>query len=282
MKITYKLAAALAGVSVLLSSCVVADGGYGSFGVAASGNGYSASVAWSNASYDANGFPIFGYSYGRPVYGYTAAGAAVFTFAALTALCFVPHWGPAPWYRGSWHYPPRIHRVATPPHYPHGHMPHIRPQGGMNAPIHHARPSSPLRPNSRPQGPAWAGHPQHAVNKPTVNRPVNRPNMAPHKPAGFNGGNMGAVHKPVHQNNMPTARPGGTVGHIRNGQGAQVPHPSVQQHRPNVPHTAMPHASMPNRASGSGVTNASGAARPTLHRGGIPGASGSHHNGHRR
>ena len=114
MKIAHISIAALAGVSLLCTSCVVGPyDGYGTFSY--STNGYSSTVAWTSASYDANGFPIYGYSYGRPVYGYTATGAAIFTIGALTALCFVPDWGPAPWYRGHWHYPPHIHRAPGPP-----------------------------------------------------------------------------------------------------------------------------------------------------------------------
>ena len=156
MKIPHISIAALAGTALLLSSCVVTPvDGYGSFTY--STNGYSAgvSVGWTSASYDANGFPIYGYSYGRPVYGYTAAGAAIFSIAALTALCFVPDWGPAPWYCGHWHYPPHIHRVSCPPRYSHGHHPGHRPSGGAHG--HHSPPppwwrTQALTPCS---GPAW-------------------------------------------------------------------------------------------------------------------------------
>ncbi|MDO5473395.1 MAG: hypothetical protein Q4F35_08675, partial [Akkermansia sp.] len=134
MNIKHISVAGIAGISLLCSSCVVGPyDGYGTFTY--STNGHSSSVAWTSASYDANGFPIYGYSYGRPVYGYTADGAAIFTIAALTALCFVPDWGPAPWYHGHWHYPHHIHRVSKPPRYAHGHHPHIRPHG---APHHHS------------------------------------------------------------------------------------------------------------------------------------------------
>ena len=135
MKLRYVSIATVAAASLLLSSCYYGQAdGYGTFTY--STNGYSSSAAWTNASYDANGFPIFGYYYGRPVYGYTEAGVAIFTIAALTALCFVPHWHPAPWYHGHWHYPAHIHRVAAPPHCPPHHHPGVRPAGGINAPIH--------------------------------------------------------------------------------------------------------------------------------------------------
>lgn len=119
--------------AVFLSSCVYEVPVY------RGGAAYSYSSAapvWTEASYDANGFPIFGYYGGRPVYGYTAEGVAVFTFAALTAACLVPLWAPAPWYHGHWHYPHHIHRVSAPVRFPHDHCPAMRPHGGLNAPIH--------------------------------------------------------------------------------------------------------------------------------------------------
>ena len=139
MKIRYITMALLAGSSVICSSCVVPASGYATY--TSPGGQISTGVAWTNASYDADGFPIFGYSYGRPVYGYTASGAAIFTIAALTALCFVPHWSPATWYHGHYHYPVGIHRCAAPPRFPSGHRPAVRPPSGIKppaAPAHRA------------------------------------------------------------------------------------------------------------------------------------------------
>ncbi len=151
MKIPHATLALLTGVSVICSSCVVPDSGYVSYAAPGSVN---AGAAWTNASYDANGFPIFGYSYGRPVYGYTAAGTAIFTIAALTALCFVPHWSPAWWYHGPYHYPHGIHRVPAPPAFPRGHHPNMRPPGGTMPP---PRPSV-----SHPKHPGVNGFPRPA------------------------------------------------------------------------------------------------------------------------
>lgn len=130
MKIPYASMALIAGVSVICSSCAPSSA-YVTYRVP---GGVSAGMEWTNASYDSDGFPIFGYSYGRPVYGYTAAGVAIFSIAALTALCFVPHWAPASWYRGPHHYPHGIHRVAAPPRFPSGHKPGVRPPGGIKPP----------------------------------------------------------------------------------------------------------------------------------------------------
>ena len=96
--------AMLAASSVMLSSCFVTVGPHGEVAVGGSGgiavDSHGHVAAWTNASYDAAGFPIYGYYYGRPVYGYDPYGAAVFTFGVLTAACIVPAWGPAPWYCG--------------------------------------------------------------------------------------------------------------------------------------------------------------------------------------
>ncbi len=92
---------------------------------------YDTSSQWVSASYDANGYPIYGYSYGQPVYGYTDAGVAITTAAALTALCFIPDWGPASWYHGP-AYNPRGHRYASPPRYNKGHQPNVRPSNQRN------------------------------------------------------------------------------------------------------------------------------------------------------
>lgn len=151
MKLSAAIALALCPV-LFLTSCVYEYpaysggayyGGGGYYGV--DGYGYASnpyiysagvSAAWTPASYDADGFPIYGYSYGRPVYGYTEAGVAIFTLAAITAACCVPRWEPAPWYHGHWHYPHGCHRYDVPHHFPHGHCPGVRPHGGINAPIH--------------------------------------------------------------------------------------------------------------------------------------------------
>lgn len=153
MKMKFSAAVAVALCPVLfLTSCVYeyptySGGAYygGAAYYGADAYGYSSnpyiysagvSAAWTPASYDADGFPIYGYSYGRPVYGYTEAGVAIFTLAAITAACLVPRWEPAPWYHGHWHYPHGCHRVDAPHHFPHGHCPGMRPHGGLDAPIH--------------------------------------------------------------------------------------------------------------------------------------------------
>ena len=73
MKSKLTSVAMLSCVALMCSSCVVYDYPmYTSTSVGVGGHGWSTSVSWTNASYDANGFPIFGYYYGQPVYGYTA------------------------------------------------------------------------------------------------------------------------------------------------------------------------------------------------------------------
>ncbi len=200
MKTKLKYIGMIAVSALLLNSCAVYDYPmYTSASVGVGGHGWSTSVSWTNASYDVNGFPIYGYSYGRPVYGYTPAGVAIFSIAAITAACLVPDWGPAPWYHGHWHYPAHVHRVCAPPRHPAGHYPGVRPphHGGghhavarshgvnhhrpaiSHAPMHHSRPgvhqSRPLvgtRPKAKPSRP-------HAGNRPQFSsRPQSRPSRS--------------------------------------------------------------------------------------------------------
>ncbi len=233
MKLKYVSVAALAAISMLLSSCAFSPGdSYGTFSYAT--NGYDSSVSWTSASYDANGFPIFGYSYGRPVYGYTQSGSAIFTIAALTALSYVPKWKPAPWYCGHWHYPAQVRYVPAPPRFPAGHRPGVRPPGGMNAAIHRNpgailkprpavahKPASPKLPGAvnRPLAPRpMADNNRPGGNKPgNLQRPGSRPGMAA-KPAGKRpeagdkrpGGTRPAMNgRPGRGENFASNRPGG-------------------------------------------------------------------------
>ena len=220
--------AAVAGLSLLLSSCVVPYDGYGTFTY--STNGYSSSVAWTSASYDANGFPIYGYYYGRPVYGYTSTGAAIFTIAALTALCFVPDWGPAPWYHGHWHYPAHIHHCAVPPHHAPGHHPGSRPHGGLNAPIH----KNPHHVLGKPEH-------QHNAHRPQPNNRQHMGNNRPNVQARPNTGNRPNAQARPNTGNRPNVQARPNVSS----------RPNIQA-RPNVssrPAQTRPHQF--NRVSGS-------------------------------
>jgi len=246
-KITSISMSMLAGASVLLSSCVVDPGVYA--GVSVSPGGVSASVAWTSASYDANGFPIYGYSYGRPVYGYTDAGVAIFTVAALTALCFVPDWGPAPWYRGHWHYPPHIHHCPAPPRYEHGHRPYHRPPGGLNAPVH----KHPPYPAARPSAPKPHHHNNGAHARPNNSRPNNVSHARPNNSRPNNVGH--ARPNNSRPNNVSHARPNNSrpnnVNHVRpnNSRPNNVNHVRPNNSRPNNVNHARPNNSRPNNVS---------------------------------
>ena len=255
MKIKSIIIASVSGIAVLLSSCVVEPGVYGSVTYTNTGYGatYSTTVAWTNASYDSNGFPIYGYAYGRPVYGYTEAGVAIYTIAALTALCFVPDWGPAPWYHGPHHYPPHIHRAPAPPKYTHGHKPHHRPSGGMNAPIH-KNPSSVLgKPKHQPA-------PKPAVNhgRPNNNKPVQNAGRV-NKPAQNIGNRVNNASKPAHNigNRVNNAsKPAQNIGNRVNN----VSKPAQNVSRPAANNAASRVNSHASRASGA-ASRPSGAAR---------------------
>ena len=256
--------AVLLGAALSLSSCVVYDYPmYTSASVGVGGAGWSTSVAWTDARYDVNGFPIFGYSYGQPVYGYTASGAAVFTFAALTASCWVPSWGPAHWYCGHWHYPRHIHRVSCPPKYPSWHRPGHAP---AHRPAVHHKPA----PGHRPE----VNHKPGAAHRPEVNhkpgaahRPaVNHKPGAAHRPVVNH--KLGAAHRPA-VNHKPGAahrpevnhKPGAALRPAMKHQSAAAQRPamnhrSVSVHRPagGMSRPQMSHAprSAAPRPSGGG------------------------------
>ena len=182
----------LAVVAMLSTSCEVYDV-YTSYGYSNGHTTISTSVAWTSASYDANGFPIYGYAYGRPVYGYTVSGSPIFSINLLYAGCYVPDWRPAPWCVHHHHYPSGCHHVPKPPKYHHGHNPGHRPKHEPHkGPDHHHhnskphhdsghhhgaqkpdkghRPGTVSRPDTRPQRPAATTRPQ--VSRPsTVTRP---------------------------------------------------------------------------------------------------------------
>lgn len=281
MKMSKMSAAAVAVLccsGLFLNSCMYEVPVYG--GVSYN-SGYGSVSAWTAASYDANGFPIYGYYYGRPVYGYSPEGVAIFTFAALTAACFVPHWAPAPWYHGHWHYPHHIHRVSVPHHCPHDHFPSHRPAGGMNAPIH-KNPQSVLRPQHH-NAPAQAHH-----------------NLAPEKhrvdvkPQHNQQAGVGRLeHQRRQGSNLPVfnpQQPKGDKGHnARPADRNAMSAPQMKvQHADRAPQLNMPQQhNRGNRAPQmSRPAAAAAASAPARSFGGNAGHGGSHHfgghGGHRR
>ena len=276
MKIKKISIAIVAGAAVLLSSCVTDAGVWGA-SVSYASPGFSSSVAWTNASYDVNGFPIYGYAYGRPVYGYTAAGAAIFSIAALTAWCYVPDWGPAPWYHGHHHHPHHCHRVPAPPKYAPGHHPHKRPSGGMNAPIH-KNPSSVL---GKPIG--HSGKPNHGnahhngrPNGSHGNHQASRPNNG--RPNGaFNNNNHGNRpdfnSRPGNNNGRPNvnSRPSGN-SNPRPSLGSPSTSSRPSMSRPSAP--SRPSVSRPSAPSRPSVSRPSAPSRPSMG-GGRPSGGGN-------
>ena len=274
MKIKKISIAIVAGAAVLLSSCV-ADAGVWGASVSYASPGFSSSVAWTNASYDVNGFPIYGYAYGRPVYGYTAAGAAIFSIAALTAWCYVPDWGPAPWYHGPHHHPHHCHRVPAPPKYAPGHQPHKRPSGGMHAPIH-KNPSSVL---GKPIG--HSGKPNHGnahhngrPNGSHGNHQANRPNNG--RPNGaFNNNNHGNRPsfnaRPGNNNSRPgvSSRPNNGRPDFNSRPGNNNGRPNVSS-RPSGNSNPRPALGSPSNSSRPSVSRPSTPSRPSVSRPSTP------------
>lgn len=262
--------------AVFLSSCVY------EMPVYRGGAAYSYSSAapvWTEASYDANGFPIFGYYGGRPVYGYTAEGVAIFTFAALTAACLVPLWAPAPWYHGHWHYPHHIHRVSVPPRCPHDHRPAMRPHGGMNAPIHkHPHQVLQAQHHNMPQPHRNApqmGHnaPQQHHNAPQMRREVQQHHAAPQVSSPFSPapGQQGPVI-----NRQAQSRHQAQLNHHEHNR---APQQAAVNAAPSMPqmkhHAAAPSAPAPSAPS---VGNFSRGGHSNASFGG--GAGHGHHGGH--
>ncbi len=132
----------LSASALLLSSCDSYL--YSDVGWSGTSTGLYSNNGWSNARYDYDGFPIYGYYDGRPVYGYTAAGVPIYTYSRLDRHCYVPNWNPAPHYRGHYRYPSHVHHCVTPPKRPSYHVPSYRPQPN-NRPAY-----SPSRPSQRP------------------------------------------------------------------------------------------------------------------------------------
>ena len=184
MKVTYSKASLLAmivGVVLLSTSCEVYPDEYTRV-TNYVGDGYESKSAWTAASYDAAGFPIYGYAYGRPVYGYTQIGRPVYAVNQLYSGCYVPDWRPASWCRNAHHYPQGCNKAPKPPKFDHGHKPHVRPDA--HAPIH-KHPDKVLgkpRPGkvSRPD----AERPGTSASRPgKVTRPdAERPGTSAHRP----------------------------------------------------------------------------------------------------
>lgn len=171
-------------LSLVLSAC-----GPGYIYGAGNGGYVSVGTGWQSAWYDQDGFPIYGYEGGRPVYGYTSAGAAIFSLSLLTSDCYVPHWEPASWYRGSYRYPVRVKRVSAPPRHPAAHKPSFRPDRPKSKAENHVvhrnntpaagHPNTPPRVNSPSTHPGTPSRPQYTA--PGGQQP-NRPQIGGKQP----------------------------------------------------------------------------------------------------
>ena len=211
-KVTLLAAAALLG-----SSCEY-YGGYSTFSYSTGNATISTTVAWTAASYDVNGFPIYGYAYGRPVYGYTYTGRPIYVVTELYAGCYVPDWRPAPWCTHHYHYPSGCHHAPKPPKYHHGHNPGLRPkhephkgpqQHHVDKPHHNSgkQHHSAPKPNQPVSRPSTIKRP----DKPQANKPVSRPSTVkrPDKQqANKPVSRPSTVKRPANQQaNKPVSRP---------------------------------------------------------------------------
>lgn len=62
-------------------------------GTNAAQTSFTNGIHWQAANYDSNGFPIYGYADGRPVYGYTKQGSLIYQMNHIYSGCYVPSWG---------------------------------------------------------------------------------------------------------------------------------------------------------------------------------------------
>ena len=280
-----KFAAAAALVlcpTLFLSSCVYRAPMFGSASVGYydGGVGVGVSAAWTPASYDAEGFPIYGYSYGRPVYGYTAEGLAIFSFAALTAACLVPLWAPAPWYHGHWCYPHGIHRVNCPPKFPHDHIPAKRPSGGLNAPIH-KKPHEVLHKQPKPSAKQPLFDNNGNRNLQPLHKEVNNKNKQP-----MFHDNMQQLNKNMPNKSMQQLSPDRNVNQFNKVSKQPSFHPQPIS-RPNFSSSAAPvkqqsSFSAPRSAPVSAVSGSHRASGMNSGMQRISSSSGHAHSNHRR
>ena len=265
------LVAALACSSLLVTSCYTAYPTYGGVAVGVGPGGVSTSVEWTSASYDADGYPIYGYSYGRPVYGYTAAGVAIFTLAALTTAYYLPYWGCAHWCHHHdvyVHYCPRhYHKCWAPDRCPRGHKPHMRPAHDGPHPGKGVRVKEP----SHRGVPGSGRPPMHGTQGPRNGNAHHNGGMNPRD--GHNGG-VKAPHNGRNNMQQPAGR--GMQGNApqRGSSRAMRPQPAQRSSampQQRVPGTGMQGARTPQggaiRSYGPGASNrgALGGSRPTTH-----------------
>ena len=233
------MVAILACSSLLVTSCYEAYPAYGGVAVGAGpgGIGVSASAEWTNASYDASGYPIYGYSYGRPVYGYTAAGVAIFTLAALTTAYYLPYWGCAHWCHHHdvyIHYcPHHHHKCWAPPRCPRGHMPHVRPPHDgphpgkgvhVKAPSHRGVPDSGRPPHMQPGGPNRGMQPMPGNGMKPNRAGGMQPNMQPMPGNGMKPNRAGGMQpnmQPMPGNGMKPTRAGNMAPNMQNNRAMQ-------------------------------------------------------------
>lgn len=116
------------------------------------GGSYAVSGSYSNGGYstsymyDSTGYPIYGYYGGRPIYAYDTWGNPIYSITLISRGCYIPSWGPAPYYRGRYAPPPHCHHMDRPPkmrHKPdhlHKHYDNHRPglvhRPGTNKHVH--------------------------------------------------------------------------------------------------------------------------------------------------
>lgn len=86
------------------------------------------STQWLESNYDLVGFPIYGFYFGKPIYGYSEFGLSILDVNKIVPGASVPSWEPLSTYKGKYYYPSYVGRTATPKKFPRGHQPQLRPE----------------------------------------------------------------------------------------------------------------------------------------------------------
>lgn len=241
----------------ILPQCSVYDYGYG-YDNYSQGGGVSSEYAYSSGRYDNDGFPIFGFQGGRPIYAYSNIGAPIFSVSLISSYCHVPSWRSLSHYHGHYRYSSHVHYHSSIPscarqyrekHYSHqSHRPN-RPNHNSHGGNNHNNHSTPVynrpsgdhnnvvRPNgnSRPNRPDFNGG-HSGPNRPNIG---SNNGSRPNRP-DFNGGNARPIRPSAESNSSRPSRPsfnGGNSRPSRPSGGFNSPRPS-RPARPSAPSAA--------------------------------------------
>lgn len=206
-----------------------------------SNGGYSASYM-----YDSSGYPIYGYYGGRPIYAYDTWGNPIYSITLISRGCYIPSWGPAPYYRGRYVPPPHCHHMERPPKMRHkpdhfhkhynNHRPGLVHRPGTNKHVHKEAVK-----NHRHE--IHDAHRPGLSNRPGVNQHIIKNNKPSHNKVNLS--HSGSIHRPGATHSFTKPEPSKNHSSIRKpGQAQQInagafskpksvrPNTSISSHSP--------------------------------------------------